>query len=58
MDGVALIGVPRTLAPHLAIVASTGLGEEAKIAEIKRMGVETILQKPCNTAKLLRTIHP
>ena len=57
MDGVALIRALRTMAPDLPIIASTGLGEKTQLAELKAMGVETVLNKPFGADTLLRTIH-
>jgi len=56
MDGVSLIRALRAMAPTLPIIASTGLGEKAQIAELKRLGVETILHKPYSADLLFRTI--
>jgi PAS domain S-box-containing protein len=57
MDGAALIRALRTMVPALPIIASTGLGEKAQLAQLKAMGVETILHKPYGADTLLRAIH-
>ena len=57
LDGVALIRALRKMKPRLPVIASTGLGEKAHLAELKAMGIEVILYKPYRAAALLRTVH-
>ena len=57
MDGVALIHALRSMAPNLSIVASTGLAEKVRLAELHAMKVETVLRKPFGADTLLRTVH-
>ncbi len=61
MDGVALVRAIRKMGSSVPVIASTGLGEKAKLAELKTMGVE-ILHKPYGAETLLRsiqrTLHP
>ena len=57
MDGVAWIRALRTIAPGLPIVASTGLREKVRLAELKAMNVETVLHKPYTADTLLRALH-
>ncbi len=57
MDGVTLIRALRAMAPSLPIIASTGLGDKTQFAELKAMGVKSVLPKPYGGDVLLRTIH-
>ncbi|EDY17909.1 signal transduction histidine kinase, nitrogen specific, NtrB [Chthoniobacter flavus Ellin428] len=57
MDGVALIHALRNIAPNTAVVASTGLGEKARLAELKALGIATVLRKPYGADLLLHTVH-
>lgn len=56
MDGVALIGALRRMQPLLPVIASTGQGENARLAELKELGIEWILQKPYSADLLLHTL--
>jgi PAS domain S-box-containing protein len=57
MDGVALIRALRKMKPGVPMIASTGLGEKARLAALKALGVETVLNKPYKADALMRTIH-
>jgi two-component system cell cycle sensor histidine kinase/response regulator CckA len=57
MDGVALVRSLKKMRPDLAIVASTGQGEQAGVAELQSLGVKNFLTKPYDTQQLLATIH-
>lgn len=57
MDGMALIRTLHEMKPELPVVASTGLGEKQQLAELKTLGVRTMLTKPYGADALLRTIH-
>lgn len=56
MDGVTLIRSLLKMKPGLRVIASTGLGENARLGELKGMGVETVLNKPYGAPVLLRAI--
>lgn len=62
MDGITLIQAVRKLGPKVPIVASTGLGQKANIAELKTHEVKDILRKPYDAAALLQSmdaaLHP
>ena len=57
MDGLALIRALRRMQPSLAIAASTGLGEKPQFAELKTLGIHTLLNKPYGADTLLRATH-
>jgi CheY-like chemotaxis protein len=46
MDGVALVRSLKKMRPDLSIVASTGQGEQAGLAELQSLGVKNFLTKP------------
>ncbi|MBI4327597.1 MAG: PAS domain S-box protein [Chloroflexi bacterium] len=52
MDGSALSRGLLALNPQVKIVAASGLGEDAKVAELKALGVKAFLSKPYATDKL------
>jgi two-component system cell cycle sensor histidine kinase/response regulator CckA len=56
MDGVALVRSLKKMRPDLSIVASTGQGEQAGVAELQSLGVKNFLTKPYNTERLLATL--
>jgi hypothetical protein len=57
MDGVGLIRALRAKAPALPIIASTGLGKKAELADLEAMNVGIVLNKPYSADALLRAIH-
>jgi CheY-like chemotaxis protein len=57
MDGLALTRALRAIAPDLAIVATTGLDQEARKQELAAFGVTEILIKPCAPAELLAALR-
>jgi two-component system cell cycle sensor histidine kinase/response regulator CckA len=56
MDGIALVRSLKKMRPDLSIVASTGQGEQAGVAELQSLGVKNFLTKPYNTERLLATL--
>ena len=56
MDGIALVRSLKKMRPDLSIVASTGQGEQAAVAELQSLGVNNFLTKPYNTERLLATV--
>jgi PAS domain S-box-containing protein len=56
VDGVALARALRKMKPSLPIIASSGLNEEKRLAELKTLGVAVSLLKPYNGQKLLETL--
>ena len=57
MGGVALIRALRAMKPSIPVIASTGLGKKAHLAELKAMRIETVLNKPYNADTLLRAVQ-
>ena len=57
MDGVVLIHALRKMQPGLPIIASTGLGEKTRLAELQAMNVKAVLNKPYGAGTLLRIVH-
>ena len=57
MDGGTLIKALRQMQPGLAIIASTGLGEKSRIAELAELNVKIILNKPYAANALLHAVH-
>ena len=57
MDGVALIRALRKMQASLPIIAVTGLGQDARRAELHALGVTTILDKPFGANLLLSALH-
>jgi len=57
MDGVALIRVLRKTAPHLKLIATSGLGQHARTEELKALGIERVLAKPFAPEELLRLLE-
>ena len=61
MDGVALVRGLRKMAPEIKIIASSGLASgasmTAKVEELKRLGIPTIMHKPFSAQKLLLNVH-
>jgi len=53
MDGVMLIRAIKKMKPDTAILASTGQGEQGRMAELQSLSVNNFLTKPYNTEKLL-----
>lgn len=57
LDGRAFIAAVRGIDSDVPIIASSGLGETARITEAADAGVDHFLQKPYSAAVLLRTLH-
>ena len=57
MDGVTLVRALRKMKPDVAIVASTGQGQQAKLDELQALKVNHFLIKPFNTEKLLAALR-
>jgi len=57
MDGAALARALRKMKSDLPIIASTGQGEQAGLADFAALGVTNILAKPYNTEQLLTAVH-
>jgi len=56
MNGVALARALRALAPHLPIIAMSGMSEVTQQAELTALGVVELVAKPCSEAALLGAI--
>jgi CheY-like chemotaxis protein len=61
MDGVMLVRVLQEMNPSVAVIVSSGMaskhGMESRIAELKSLGVTTILKKPYTVERMLEVIH-
>jgi DNA-binding NarL/FixJ family response regulator len=57
MNGVALTRALREVAPHLCIVATSGLLDHNRHEELAALGVTSILAKPCNPDEILDAVH-
>jgi PAS domain S-box-containing protein len=61
LDGVNLVRVLRRLNPTVKVIVSSGLGEskaaQERIAELKELGVKSILAKPYTAEKILTAVH-
>jgi len=55
MDGVALVRTIKKMKPDTKFIASTGQGEETRVAELQSLGVANFLMKPYDTGRLLQT---
>ncbi len=53
MDGLVLAQNLRKVAPHLKIIAATGLQQEVEAEQLKALGIEIILQKPFSIDAML-----
>jgi CheY-like chemotaxis protein len=61
MDGLSLVRVLAKITPGLPVMVSTGVGNDLdqnkKLAELRRLGVVTILTKPYPADQLLQALH-
>jgi signal transduction histidine kinase/ActR/RegA family two-component response regulator len=57
MGGLALVRALRALNPKLKVVATSGLDEERKRAELVALGVNEFIRKPCRPQDLLAAIE-
>jgi CheY-like chemotaxis protein len=57
MDGAALARALRKMKSDLPIIASTGQGDHAGVADFEALGVKNFLAKPYNTQELLTTVR-
>jgi len=56
MDGLATIRALQKLNPHVKIIASSGLAENARAIEAANAGVKTFLSKPYTAGKLMEAL--
>jgi CheY-like chemotaxis protein len=56
MDGPTTIRTLRRIKPQVKIVAVTGLVSDDKLAQARRLGVQTFLYKPYTTKELLKAL--
>jgi PAS domain S-box-containing protein len=57
MDGVSLARTLKLKKPQIRIIASSGFGEEKKLAELRALDVNTFLPKPYSAEQLLMVVH-
>lgn len=57
MDGAATIRALQRINPQVKIIASSGLSENGRAAEMMGTGAKTFLSKPYTAEKLLKTIE-
>jgi len=57
LDGINLSRVIKKMNPDAKMIASTGQPAEVHQAELRDLGVVTLLQKPYSASKLLATLH-
>jgi PAS domain S-box-containing protein len=57
MDGITLIRTLRKIKPEIAILASSGRGDEKRMKELSALNVPTCLIKPYSKIKLLTAVH-
>jgi DNA-binding response OmpR family regulator len=57
MNGVELIRALRAIDPSLPIVATSGLGEASRGAELAALKVTEVLSKPFDGRTLLALVH-
>jgi CheY-like chemotaxis protein len=57
MDGPALIRALRQIEPQVKVVAISGLGSVAKLAEAENLNVQAFVTKPYTTSKLLTVLR-
>jgi two-component system cell cycle sensor histidine kinase/response regulator CckA len=57
LDGVALIRAIKKMKPEMIFIASTGQGEETRVAELQSLNVGNFLTKPYDTARLLKILR-
>ena len=56
MDGVTLIRALRRMAPHLKIIAMSGLHDEQRDYDLQALEVTALLDKPFNRTKLIEVL--
>jgi len=57
MDGIALTRALKTIAPDVAVIATSGLDKPEKRRELEEAGVREPLAKPCASPELLAAIR-
>ncbi len=57
MDGPMTIRTLQKIQPQVKIVAVSGLVSNDKLAQVRRLGVQTVLYKPYTAKELLKTIN-
>lgn len=57
MNGIALIREVRRLAPHVRVIAASGLHDSDRGEELAALGVTEILAKPCESGEILEAVE-
>ena len=57
MDGAAMLRVLRKLDPHIKVIATSGIDQDAKLEELKALGMRAFIPKPYTAERVLVTLH-
>ncbi len=56
MGGISLLREARRLAPHVAVIATTGLYDSTEIQQLAPLGVNEILRKPFTSDDMMKAV--
>jgi len=57
MEGPAMIGALKKLNPDVKVIATTGMSSEVSLETIRRLDVNRIIAKPCDTKAILLALR-
>jgi PAS domain S-box-containing protein len=57
MDGAAMMRVLKKLEPNIKVIATSGIDQDAKMDELKTLGMKAFIAKPYTAEKILTTLR-
>lgn len=57
MDGAAMMRVLKKLEPNIKVIATSGMDQDSKFADLKTLGMKAFLSKPYTAEKILVTLR-
>ena len=57
MDGAAMMRVLKKLEPGIKVIATSGIDQDAKVEELKSLGMKAFIAKPYTAEKILTTLR-
>ena len=57
MDGAAMMRVLKKLEPGIKVIATSGIDQDAKMEELKSLGMKAFIAKPYTAEKILTTLR-
>lgn len=57
VDGAAMMCVLKKLEPNIRVIATSGIDQDAKLEELKTLGMKAFVSKPYTAEKILTALR-